>query len=360
MNGQTIANNSNATFAGAAVNDIRSISLDLTNGFIYYTANPNGYDVAPYHAANAVYKVAINGTGAASVPVQLTSSTQFPAGTNGGVGGGNATQTDPNGLIGQVVVDVAHNLVYFTTSEFTSPVSGGTNTTQDAIWYVTTNGGANQTAQKVTGIPLTFASGSAQLAFDANTRQLYISDQAQGAGGVPSRIIIAQLDSTGHNATSTSTFAVAPLVGETSAADPDELVNGLFFIPTASGPTLGTIPNASFTEGSAVTLAPAVTVTASGNVTGATVTISSGALTGDVLAATNAGSVTASYNSGTHVLTLSGTDTAAHYQQVLDLGELQQYRRCAHQRHRHRLAHPDLEPDRRQQRQFLYHRECRQ
>ena len=44
-----------------------------------------------------------------------------------------------------------------------------------------------------------------------------------------------------------------------------------------------------------------------------------GFFTGDVLAATTAGTgITASYNAASGVLTLTGNDTLAHYQQVLD------------------------------------------
>ena len=47
--------------------------------------------------------------------------------------------------------------------------------------------------------------------------------------------------------------------------------------------------------------------------------ISSGCLTGDTLAASTSGtSITASYNASTGVLSLTGSDTLAHYQQVLD------------------------------------------
>ncbi|MEI9885432.1 MAG: DUF4347 domain-containing protein [Rhizomicrobium sp.] len=54
------------------------------------------------------------------------------------------------------------------------------------------------------------------------------------------------------------------------------------------------------------------------NQSSATVTISANFQTGDTLAANVAGtSITASYDSGTHVLTLSGSDTLANYQQVL-------------------------------------------
>jgi VCBS repeat-containing protein len=54
------------------------------------------------------------------------------------------------------------------------------------------------------------------------------------------------------------------------------------------------------------------------NLTSASVWISGGFLMGDVLAATTAGTnITAAYNSATGLLTLTGSDTLAHYQQVL-------------------------------------------
>ena len=74
-------------------------------------------------------------------------------------------------------------------------------------------------------------------------------------------------------------------------------------------------------QASAVVIDSALTVADSDNqnLATATVTISNGFQSGDVLAATVTGtSITAVYNAGTHVLTLSGSDTLAHYQQVLD------------------------------------------
>jgi hypothetical protein len=70
-----------------------------------------------------------------------------------------------------------------------------------------------------------------------------------------------------------------------------------------------------------VTLSSAATVSDvdSQTLKSATVSISSGFLTGDVLSANVAGtSITASYNAATGVLTLTGSDTLAHYTQVLD------------------------------------------
>src|SRR5262249_41928056 len=77
----------------------------------------------------------------------------------------------------------------------------------------------------------------------------------------------------------------------------------------------------AYTAGQTITLAASASVTDpdSLNLASATVAISTGALTSDVLSASTAGtSITASYDSNSEMLTLSGTDTLAHYQQVLD------------------------------------------
>ena len=72
--------------------------------------------------------------------------------------------------------------------------------------------------------------------------------------------------------------------------------------------------------GAAVTLEAAVTASDADSATLAStaVSITSGLLAGDTLAADTTGTaITASYNAATGVLTLSGTDTIAHYNQVL-------------------------------------------
>ena len=70
---------------------------------------------------------------------------------------------------------------------------------------------------------------------------------------------------------------------------------------------------------SSLTVSDVLTTT----LTGATVSITSGFLSGDTLAATTTGtSIVASYDSGTGVLTLTGTDTLAHYQTVLESDHL--------------------------------------
>ena len=73
--------------------------------------------------------------------------------------------------------------------------------------------------------------------------------------------------------------------------------------------------------GSPTTLSPAATVSDvdNQNLASATVSVTSGFLTGDTLAATTTGtSIAAAYSASTGVLSLTGSDTLAHYRQVLD------------------------------------------
>ena len=74
-------------------------------------------------------------------------------------------------------------------------------------------------------------------------------------------------------------------------------------------------------QGSAVTLLSAVPTLSDadngGNLTSATVSISTGFLTGDTLNFTNQNGITGSYDTATGVLTLTGTASVANYQTAL-------------------------------------------
>lgn len=70
-------------------------------------------------------------------------------------------------------------------------------------------------------------------------------------------------------------------------------------------------------SGAAVAVDSGIGVSSSSNVTSATAQITSGLLTTDLLNFTNQFSITGSYNAGLGTLTLSGTDTAAHYQTAM-------------------------------------------
>ena len=123
-----------------------------------------------------------------------------------------------------------------------------------------------------------------------------------------------------------------------SGADPNRTISWVVNDGTLNSPTQTTTVNitasdappvlgnvaasASYTElASPTTLSAGTTVSDvdSPNLASGTVSITSGFLTGDTLAATVTGtSITASYNASTGVLSLTGSDTLAHYQQVLD------------------------------------------
>src|SRR5262249_6049526 len=88
-------------------------------------------------------------------------------------------------------------------------------------------------------------------------------------------------------------------------------------------PTLSNVVSGVQVQGpQSVTLSPSVALSDPDNLalTNATVKVTGGTFAGDgdVLAALAVGSVTVSYNAATETLTLTGSDTLAHYQSVLD------------------------------------------
>jgi hypothetical protein len=108
-------------------------------------------------------------------------------------------------------------------------------------------------------------------------------------------------------------FALRLAQAFTTTVSAVEAANNASSDPVLSGiPATGTI---------GVYLAPSVTVTDAGSTTleGATVTISGGTYANDgyILTATTTGNITQSYDPTTETLTLSGTDTLANYQTVL-------------------------------------------
>src|SRR5262249_26062308 len=123
----------------------------------------------------------------------------------------------------------------------------------------------------------------------------------------------------GSNATRTLTWVVTDGSASSTVATETLAVTAL-----NDAPTLANVPaTASYRTGQTVTLAPAASVSDPDNLTlaNATVAITGGTFVGDtdVLAANVSGTaITASYNAATETLTLTGSDTLAHYQQVLE------------------------------------------
>jgi hypothetical protein len=101
-------------------------------------------------------------------------------------------------------------------------------------------------------------------------------------------------------------------------------IDPFYFSCTLQPPALGGLSNASYTaSGAPVTLSLGATVSDLGSttLTSATIQISAGTFAGDgdMLAASTTGTaLTASYNTGNETLRLSGSDTLANYQTVLE------------------------------------------
>jgi len=292
------------------------MSIDLPNHKLYFVDNDNGYSISPYSPDNGVYVV--DTATANPVPVRLTSINNvtggFPPGPGVGEGGGTAATDDPNGLIASVAVNSANGLVYFTTAQFSE---GGSSTSQDALWWVSTTGGAGQVATKVTlpsGVVLNYPGENCGLSFDSVGRQLFISDLDQ-LTAANSRILTCQLSADGKSITSVKTNGMVTLTGNSSPnQDAGPLGSTFLSLPIAA-----VAASANFTEGSPATLSPGMTVTSAtdGYLQGATVAITSGLLTGDTLSAASIGSISVNYNSATGILTLANYDTLANYQAVL-------------------------------------------
>jgi ELWxxDGT repeat protein len=124
----------------------------------------------------------------------------------------------------------------------------------------------------------------------------------------------------GSNLTRTLTWVVNDGAASNQLSVPQTTTLSIAAVNEA--PTLSNVAGVvQFTEeGGAVTLSNAVTITDPDSVklANATVSITGGGFTGDVLSAAGTASISVSYNSATETLTLTGTDTFAHYQAVLD------------------------------------------
>ncbi|MGE0419016.1 MAG: DUF4347 domain-containing protein, partial [Acetobacteraceae bacterium] len=312
---------------------IAGVAIDQPNGMLYYTVDAN--------AANAgsigVWKIPeIGGT-----PTQVV----------GNIASGGAVFTSSNVPL-SLALDLPNNLVFFTegttngtTRLWVGNVQSGTASilatstsgkpfrgiavNSGTVYYSTINAGtvANNA---IYAAPYTVSgSGASATAALGAVSTLYTGASA----GMPFSLAVDPVNGLLYTMGSESlgTYSQAILnVGTVSGGGSVQRVitfdngtngvtgTGLFLestpTVTASG-TVGYVQN-----GSAVTLAPAATVVSPSGFTlaGASVAISGAPVgSGDTLVATTAGTSINALFSGT-TLTLSGIDTAAHYQQVLE------------------------------------------
>jgi hypothetical protein len=152
----------------------------------------------------------------------------------------------------------------------------------------------------------TFVTSVAVSDTSANVAAKLLGLQTLAAGGMLTAITLTDGGTPRLSVTVTQQIAAASVLGKITSA----------YDLSVSGAT------ATFTGGgAAVTLDGALTVSdpdSGGTLKGATVSIGAGFISGDTLNFTNQNSITGSYNSGTGVLTLSGTTTLANYQTALD------------------------------------------
>ncbi|MDO9354561.1 MAG: Ig-like domain-containing protein, partial [Solirubrobacteraceae bacterium] len=214
-------------------------------------------------------------------------------------GTGNTTTFAEGGS--PVVVDdalVVADVDSTTLTGATAQVTTGFSTAQgDTLAFTPGNG---ITGSYAAGTGLLTLSGSSSVAnYQAALRSVAFSNTSDA----PTSPRTVAFTATDGDATSTAATHPVLLVGVNDA-------------PVLSGGgTLG------YTENDAATVistALVVTDVDSANVTGASVAITANFASGqDVLSFTNTANITGSYNGGTGVLTLSGTDTVAAYQAAL-------------------------------------------
>lgn len=242
---------------------------------------------------------------------QVVAQSQFPDSLSG------ATVHD-------VVADTSTQLLYFTSSAKGGSYGQGNyvpaNVGQNAIWYVPETGNG-ATAVKVA---LTPPDGShfypLSLTIDQSTRQLYVESVENAGLNTTSDVIeVYQLDAAGTGATYLRT------IQPTNHSTQGNQTRGLAFnaAPVLTGAGSSTATESAGTNSTAAAAAGSVTVSDDeGQIKSATVSITGGFLTGtghqDSLSFTNQNGITGSYNSGTGVLTLTGTATAASYQTALN------------------------------------------
>ena len=324
-------------------------SIDLANQKLYYADNDNGYALAPYHPTNSVYVVDL--LSPTPLPALLTT---FPSGSaTGGTGGGGLNAVYTQGLMGQIAVDPAHNLVYFGTSQSGSVNNGGTDHANDKYYYVSaTPTGFSQAATPVTlaGFGTTYTDHFypfelGTLTLDPQNDRIYLTNYDNGDGTIAnlSDISLAQISPDGHTWTLVQKYDMNLLVGRTLQNNPPSS-NGESY-DDAAATTFNPLPVLSLnpTTSHAIEQGAWLDLTAfstssdpdGGYYIGATVQITAGTFsavessanddhlsvldgvtnrTSGTVVGTN---IAVSYDSVNEKLTLTGYDTIAHYNTVL-------------------------------------------
>jgi hypothetical protein len=298
-------------FSGQDTLDVRDFDLIPGNTNLYFTEER--FDTVH---TQGVYRVDWL-SGSFPPTIRVVSAAQFP-------------DDHSQGTIRDI--EIGNAMVYFSVHSAapfssTSPADPNYVPAQNNIWFVpagSTNAAA--TALVLGGLPGGAHFFPGDMVYDASTSQLYVESEEDGAanasGFSDDVIYVFQLDPTGTAGALIHTFAMSPAFGNRANIDAlafDSLPL-LDVTGTSSHPQAG---------GAAVTLLTAVPTLSVPDqdffntyFASATVVLSGAVAAGDdslsVLASALSGtSITASYNSASHTLTLTGYDTNTHYQQAL-------------------------------------------
>ncbi|GEM_PF-2166319 len=284
--------------------DVTAMQYDMQNGNLYYVDESGTWagsstSGSAWAETNGIYVVSATGS---PTPTQLTTS-QFVGETN------NAAY-----IIG-LAINEAQGLIYFAVN------NAGTLTTK--FYYMPIAGG---TATQMTA-PVSFGfvdadefGGVNPLAFDANLRQLYISDQTNHS--------LAQftLSADGHSFTSgNDTFQTA------NPGNDGGIATSLYYDPTPTLSTLTATTTEALQGGSALNLltaTPTITDPQDGasnklHMNYAQVVIANAQsgdqllLAGQLSGTVDGGKITIQWNSGTHTLMFFGNETEAEYASLM-------------------------------------------
>ena len=310
------------TSTGGNYVNATNFEIDTATHKLYYTDWDNNYSFSPFTPTNAIYVVS-DYTAASPTVTKLTDDTQFPSDMS-------------NGIIGNIAVDNAKGLIYFTTLD---PVDPG----QGHVWYMPIAGG---TATKIADLDnLNLGGVPAGLSLDPATQQLYVSTayyDAPGGGGYPNdptananHVLVYQLSADGHAFSSlVASYTLNQLEGATptgNGAHPGASVWNQLPSLSVTNPSVHAVE-----QGSAITVQGSFSSSDDGGYyTGATMQITGGTFssnenssaddhlfvldgltqrTSGTFTATN---ITVSYDSATEKLILSGYDTIANYNTVM-------------------------------------------
>ncbi len=311
------------TSTGGNYVNATNFEIDTATHKLYYTDWDNNYSFPPFASTNAIYVVS-DYTAASPTVTKLTLDSQFPADMS-------------NGIIGNIAIDDAKGLIYFTTLDAADPGQGH-------VWYMAIAGG---TATKIADLDnLNLGGVPTGLSLDPVLQQLYISTayyDAPGGGGYPNdptananHVLVYQLSTDGHTFDGlVASYTLDQLEGQAPAggdsAHPGASIWNQLPLLTLTDPGAHAVE-----QSSAISLAGSVTTSDDGGYyNGATIQITGGTFssnetssaddhlfvldgatqrTSGTFTGTN---ITVSYDSGTETLTLSGYDTIADYNTVL-------------------------------------------